>query len=336
MGALLGVELPARGMVRCPFKDHDDVKPSFEVRSPGSRWICYGCDRRGGAIDLVMAIQDMSFIEAKRWLAEKTGMSMNGRRSRVPVRAVRFASTRVLVPPAEEVAFETAPDHELYAALLARAPLQASGKNYLHERRLTDPIIARFRIGQMPGAEAIEELICLYGFARVQGAGLLTQKSTPQRPRSTFSRGALLFPYFEAGSIVFFQARLMCDPATKSQWCNLSRRRRRIYNADVLARRDIQRIAICEGVIDVLSAAELKMEAVGLIGVSAGFSREQFVRLRGKQVDLLLDWDQAGEKRARTMLREMQRFGITATRKSRPSISAKDINDYLREVRGLL
>lgn len=332
VGDLLGLRLPARGMARCPFIEHNDAKPSFEVRSAGRRWICYGCNRRGGAIDLVRAIQSTSFMEARRWLAEKTGMPMDGRRSRAVLHRARPAFTRVSITPAEDAASEAAPDHELYAALLARAPLQASGKGYLHGRSITDATITRFRIGQMPSAEVMRDLIGLYGFARVQTAGLLTLKSTPKQPRPIFLQGALLFPYFERGSIVLFQARIISDHAEGKQWRNLSHRQRRIYNADVLAQPDVRQVAICEGAIDVLSAAELGREAVGLIGVSSNFSTAQLVQLRGKQVDLLLDWDQAGEKRARTMLREMQRFGIAVTRKARPSVSAKDVNDYLREV----
>lgn len=72
---------------------------------------------------------------------------------------------------------------------------------------------------------------------------------------------------------------------------------------------------------------------LGLIGVSGRLSNAQLMQLRGKQVHLLLDWDPAGEERSRVLLKEMRTFGIAATRKTRPSLTAKDVNDYLREVR---
>lgn len=321
-------------MARCPFIGHEDGKPSFEVRSAGRRWICYGCDLRGGAIDLVMEIQGTSFIEARRWLAEKIGMIASGRRRRAVVRRDRPSLTQAPQTRAEGMASETGPDHELYAALLARAPLQSDGRDYLRSRSLNDATTGRFHVGQMPGAEAIRDLIRSYGFERVEAAGLLTKRSTPEWARPIFPKGALLFPYFEAPSIVYLQARIIFGPVDGGRWRNLNYRQRRIYNTDILARSDVQQISVCEGVIDVLSAAQLKREAVGLIGVSARFSSSQLILLRGKQVDLLLDWDQAGEKRAHSMLTEMRRFGIAATRKTRPSASAKDVNDYLREVSG--
>lgn len=331
VGNLLGLKLPSKGMARCPFPSHNDGKPSFEVRGGGRRWICYSCDRRGGAIDLVMEVRGHSFPEAKRWLAEKSGFGVDGRNPRSYAFQKRMAN--IPAPTACDAA-ETPPDHALYAAFLAHAPLAASGQNYLQQRGLNDATITRFGIGQMPSIEALRALIRLFGFARVEAAGVLTQKSTPDRFWPIFPQGSLLFPYFEAEAITYLQARLISDQADGSRWRNLNHRRRRLYNSNVLARPDVRRVAICEGAIDVLSAAQLGREAIGLIGVSARLSDAELTALRGRQVDLLLDWDTAGDKRAVTLLRELNRFGIAATRKARPSPSANDVNDYLREVSG--
>jgi DNA primase len=331
VGELLGLKLPAKGMARCPFPSHEDSKPSFEVRSAGRRWICYSCNRRGGAIDLVMAVRNLTFIEAKRWLAIEIGMVSDGQRSR-PMK--RFTRAKPVVPPNSTDGSETPPDDVVYAALLAQAPLAASGRSYLQGRGLDSTMIARFRIGQMPGPTPIRELVRSYGFARVDAAGLLTKKSTPGRFRPIFPEGSLLFPYFEGKSIVYLQARLISENDRGGRWRNLNHRRRRIYNSDVIKRVDLQRIGICEGAIDVISATQLGHEAIGLIGVSAGLSNDQLIALRGKQVDLLLDWDVAGDERAQTMLEQLRRYGIAATRKLRPSPKSKDINDYLRQVSG--
>ncbi len=333
VGNFLGLRLPLKGMTRCPFVGHKDSNPSFEVRGRGHRWICYSCDRRGGAIDLVMEVRGLSFIEAKRWLIQKTGIS-SARRHSVP--SVRRVAATVAPAPYHTAnqAPEAPPDHELYAALLARAPLNASGRDYLRGRSLNDEIISRFAIGQMPGEAVVSDLIRLYGFMRVEAAGLLTQKSSPERPWPIFPQGALLFPYIEGDAITYLQARIVSRQGEGSRWRNLNSRKRRVYNADVLTQSGILRVAICEGVIDVMSATQLGYEAIGLIGVSAKLSNTQIIALRGKQVDLLLDWDTAGKKRARTMLGELARFGIAATRKTRPSARATDVNDYLREVSG--
>ena len=331
VGNLLGLKLPSRGMVRCPFPNHDDGKPSFEVRGGGRRWICYSCDRHGGSIDLVMEVRGLSFPNAMQWLAERSGFGVEGRN----LRSYAFQNRIATIPASTACdAAETPPDHAFYAAFLAHAQLAASGQNYLQQRGLNDATITRFGIGQMPSFDVLRSLIRLFGFARIEAAGLLTQKSTPDRFWSIFPQDSLLFPYFEAGEIAYFQARVISDQADGSRWRNLNHRQRRLYNSDILARPDVRRVAICEGAIDVISAAQFGRGAIGLIGVSARLSDAELTALRGRQVDLLLDWDTAGDKRAVTLLRELKRFGIAATRKARPSPAASDVNDYLREVSG--
>lgn len=331
VGDLLGIKLPATGMAHCPLPGHEDGTPSFEVRSGGRRWICYGCNQRGGAIDLVKSYYGMTFIKAKRWLWEKSDL---GTPRGVPNRKPAMLKPRgrtAMAADMPNVEKEAPPDHKLYAALLAKAPLLRTGADYLHDRGFQDAVIAHFRIGQMPGTAVVRSLLKEFGFARVEVAGLLTKNSMPHKYWPILPEGALLFPYMESGQITYFQARIFDGRAKNDRWRNLNHRRRRIYNADVLSNPDIRRVAICEGAMDVISAAQLGHQAIGLIGVTAGLSPAEIISLRGRQVDLLLDWDPAGEQRAAMLRKEFARFGVAATRKSAPLSGAKDVNDYLRE-----
>jgi hypothetical protein len=49
-----GITVPAEGrrLIACPL--HDDDTPSFRAFDRG--WRCFGCDRRGGLLDLVVAL----------------------------------------------------------------------------------------------------------------------------------------------------------------------------------------------------------------------------------------------------------------------------------------
>jgi DNA primase len=332
VGNLLGIKLPAKGMARCPLPNHDDGTPSFEVRHQGRRWVCYACDLSGGAIDLVMAYNGMEFMEAKKWLAEKSGYYGSSERS---FRRTRHSKTIIQPPHSENDAAtdETPPDHNVYKELLVRSPLRETGIKYLQNRGLSKPVIDRFSIGQMPNFNAIQEFVGEAGFDRIRTSGLLTKQSTPDRFWPILPPTAILFPFFEDGKISYFQSRGIDDSDKSNRWRNLNHRRRRIYNIDALKSSSIGRIAICEGVLDALSSIQLGCEAIGFIGVSATLSESEMTSLRGKQVDLLLDWDDAGEKRASELRNELARFGVAATRKTAPRSGAKDVNDFLREGR---
>ena len=71
-----------------------------------------------------------------------------------------------------------------------------------------------------------------------------------------------------------------------------------------------------------------------MMGVSATLAPEQMERLRGREVNILLDWDTAGEARSAKLQAEMRLFGIASTRKRRPSATATDLNEYLMERKG--
>ena len=194
--------------------------------------------------------------------------------------------------------------------------------------------IEHFQIGQISGSGAIDEIVRAFGFDRTSAAGLLTKRSTPQRHYLIFPNNSLLFPYLTDAGIVYFQSRSIDDSATGSRWRNLNHRRRRLFNESILDDSSVKSIAICEGVMDTLSAYELNIEAVGLIGVSAELTKEQNLKLKTKKsVQILLDWDKKGEERSNQLMLDLQRFGISAVRKVKPSLEINDLNDYLRKKR---
>ena len=201
---------------------------------------------------------------------------------------------------------------------------------YLRDRGLSDATISRFRIGQLPDPrKLLEVLISLFGHRRTEAAGLLTKSSTSRNRQLMFPQQSLLFPFFENDDLVYLQVRLLHDSESRGRWRNLNDRKRRIYNIDAISLVNRKPIAICEGVMDALSAIELGYDAIGLGGVNTRLSDDQIRRLRQRDVTILFDWDRAGEDRAATLQQELRNRGIASTRKGRPSPDVKDVNDYL-------
>ena len=323
----LGLQLPLRGMVRCPFDDHDDRNPSFEVKRSGNRWICYGCNRRGGSIDFVKTYKVLEFLEAKRWLATRAGMN-----SSTSPRPRTSIPSKPAKPSQKDDDSKTPPDHEVYEQLLQLALLQASGHKYLIERGISSKTIAAFSIGQVTNTNMIlKKLLRAYGFMRLNNAGLLTTKSSLRDARLIFPDSSLLFPFFEHCRVAYLQARVINSANSTGKWRNLNHRTPRIYNVDALIDSEADTLSICEGVIDTLSAFELGHIAIGLLGINATLSTEQLIKLRGRQVNILLDWDPPGDAKSAELKQQMRRFGIVSTRKNRPSTKGYDLNDYLVE-----
>lgn len=329
--SILGVRLLSPHGNRCPFSDHDDKNPSFQILPNGTYWICYGCDRRGGAIDFVKTYLGINFLEAKKILHDadvhpgRVFGSLQGKR--------RQKSLNKNIKAGSPLLDETPPDNDLYETFLNQNPLQTAGKLYLNSRMISDLTIHQNRIGQISNSNTkMSNLIDNYGFNRVQASGLLTKRSSVSNWRSAFSDNSILFPYLDQGKVVYFQSRLLNVEDKSQRWRNLTGRRHQLYNLDGL-NSGAKKIGICEGVVDTLSAIELGYSAVGLMGVGASFTEENILSLIGKSVDILLDWDAQGENKSKQLLHELRSKGVAAVRMNLNDTSINDLNDFLVKAR---
>lgn len=332
IAAWLGVILPKTGNAHCPFPDHEDQTPSFEIKSSGIYWICYGCNRKGGAIDFVKEYNHVDFLTAKQWLENKINDG----------RSIASTHRKTILKKNEE---PTKPSYmldsseyiDIYNYLLTLCPLLKSGSKYLISRGISAETISAFNVAQMPsGYNVLKKLLGQFGFARIYASGLLTKKSTIDAPRIIFPWNSVIFPFFEGGKVVYLQARALDGEEKYGKWRNLNSQPKRIYNIDAITQNSKRPFAICEGVIDTLSAIELGYDAVGMMGWAAKFTPDQIRSLRKKEVEILLDWDEKGEKGAQQLREELNQYGVVSIRKKLPSTTATDLNEYLKEKRGLV
>ena len=266
-----------------------------------------------------MAAKSVDFSGATKWLADLVGG--NGSSTRI----AQVTATEDARKPA---IIEGPPDVEVYDALLSASPLAPSGIAYLAGRAIGEATMTRFRIGQIADSRSVaRRLSTRFGYERVAAANLFSLRATPDAPALTFRTDQILIPFFEDGRCVYFQSRA-CGDATEGRWFNL-RRRHRLFNVDALSDPKVSRIAICEGVTDCLSASELGMTPLGLVGASAALPDERAVLLRGKQVDIFADNDARGLDLAKRLQTQLAKAGVVATRRFLPP-GMKDLNEFLK------
>jgi len=74
------VELKKGGADRlvavCPFPEHDDRSPSFNINVSGNLYYCHGCGRGGDAIRYVQETQSVTFPEAVEILADRFAIAL--------------------------------------------------------------------------------------------------------------------------------------------------------------------------------------------------------------------------------------------------------------------
>jgi DNA primase len=124
----------------CPF--HAEKTPSFSVHATRQFYHCFGCGASGDVLSFVQKIENITFPETVRLIAQKLG---------VPMPKVTFSS------PAEarEAKIRTSllEIHERATAFFQdclKRPEGAHAREYLKNRGLDDATIQTFRIGYAP------------------------------------------------------------------------------------------------------------------------------------------------------------------------------------------
>jgi DNA primase len=124
----------------CPF--HGEKTPSFSVHATRQFYHCFGCHESGDVFKFIQKIENITFPEAVRLVAQKLGLSLPKASYSTPGEAKEARLRGQLMEVHEQaVAF--------FQECLRR-PEGARAREYLKGRGLDDSTIAQFRIGYAP------------------------------------------------------------------------------------------------------------------------------------------------------------------------------------------
>jgi len=189
-------------MACCPF--HQEKSPSFSVSPSKDIFYCFGCAKGGSVFNFVMEMERVSFPEAVRIVAEKSGVA-------VPVMEQdnKFEARR---KEADEVVELNAWALEFWEAQLADGGAEGrAAREYAEGRGISDETRQVFRLGYAPNSwDALGLHLKHKGAtaAQVERSGLVVKKETG----GSYDRfrGRLIFPVMDAqGRAVAFGARAM-------------------------------------------------------------------------------------------------------------------------------
>jgi DNA primase len=124
----------------CPF--HDEKTPSFGVHATKQFYYCFGCQASGDVFSFVQKVENITFPEAVRLVAQKLGVPMPKVSFSSPEEA-REAKLRMALLDVHERAVT------FFQECLKR-PEGANAREYLKSRGLDQETIARFHIGYAP------------------------------------------------------------------------------------------------------------------------------------------------------------------------------------------
>jgi DNA primase len=124
----------------CPF--HNEKTASFSVHATRQFYHCFGCGASGDVFSFVQKIENITFPEAVRAIAQKLGIALPKVSYSSPAEA-KGAQLRTALLEIHERACAYFQDY-------LRRPEGARAREYLKGRGLDEKTIARFRIGYAP------------------------------------------------------------------------------------------------------------------------------------------------------------------------------------------
>ena len=276
---------------RCPF--HDERTPSFSVNAPDKLYYCFGCGKGGDVVSFVRETENLDFVEAIEFLAERFRIQLEYEESSPAADDARRHRERLFAVLDQAATFF---ERHLWDSD-AGEPVRA----YLASRSLGEAVAKEFRLGLSPGrglaAKAKEK-----GFvdAELRAAGLVNQRGSDYFPPR------LMFPLADArGRIIGFQARkLREDDPLRGKYVNspegeLFHKSAILYGLHLarpaIAKED--RAVVVEGNTDVIALRQAGLEpVVASMGTALTDAHLRELSRLTKRLYLCFDSDAAGEE----------------------------------------
>jgi DNA primase len=278
----------------CPF--HQEKTPSFVISPERQIWHCFGaCQDGGDVIKFLMKWENVTFFEALRELANKTGVSLKkvSLEDRIWKKKERLITLNQL-------------SSEFYQYILNKTRFGKKGLEYLDSRGIRPQVAKKFQIGYAPNSwNSLLQFLKKkkYGEEEINDTGLLVKGE-----RGGFYdrfRGRLVFPIKDPrGNVVGFSGRNLEDKNTTAKYINtpetlLYHKRETLFGLDVTKEgiKKEKNAFIVEGEFDMIIPYQYGFTNFVAIKGSA-LTREQLMLLKRytDKVTLALDADAAGEE----------------------------------------
>ncbi|XZE51935.1 DNA primase [Planctomycetaceae bacterium SH139] len=292
-------------VARCPW--HDDRRPSLLINQERQTWRCWVCDIGGDVFSYIMRRDGVTFPEALQLLGEQAGIPVDQLRGQHAAEPGSKDDKATLL-----AALRWAVDQ--FTRCFAAAPEAAAARQYAESRGITPASIEKFQIGYAP--ESWDWLLKQAEKAGFSGpvmhaCGLAEARKTGEGFYDMF-RNRLLFPIFDLpGRPIALGGRVLPGgEGHGGKYINgretlLFSKSKQLYGLnwarDAIGKQN--QVLVMEGYTDVLAANQAGIEtAVAVLGTALGPHHIRILKRFVDSVVLVLDGDQAGQRRADEVL----------------------------------
>ncbi len=302
----------------CPF--HTEKTGSFSVNEPKQFFHCFSCGRGGNVFKFLMEIEDLTFPEAVYRTAELAGIELDAKY--LPQNVAGAEDTQSETGKLKRLYAQAG---QLYHHILVNTKLGQPALDYLHERGLSDELIAEFQLGYAPQAEILQAFFHekkLDDYQTLRKSGLFSEREGEDLAERFNDR--IMFPIRDqTGSIIAFSGRLLIPDKKLPKYLNspegiLFNKRKVLFNFDKAKKtiRHESKVYLFEGFMDVLAAWRAGIKN-GVASMGTSLTSEQIYLLEQTASKLYICYDgdlpgRKATKRALELIAPLSKFELGA------------------------
>lgn len=305
----------------CPF--HGEKTPSFNIYTESGSFYCFGCGAGGDVITFIMKIENLDYVEAVKFLAQRAGMEMPENTYDDSLSKLRM---RIYEANREAARF-------FHATLLLQRG--QSGLNYLRGRALSDRTIRHFGLGF---ADDDWNSLCNHlknkGFSEyeIYSANLAFKRKNGNGIYDRFVN-RVMFPIIDLrGNVIAFGGRIMTDE--KPKYLNTSdtpvfKKSENLFSLNNAKSSGTRTLILCEGYMDVIALNQAGFtNAVATLGTALTNEQAVLMKRYADEVIICYDADGAGQKATARAIDILRNAGLPIKILTVPS--GKDPDEFIR------
>ena len=306
----------------CPF--HNENTPSFTVTPSKQLFHCFGCGAAGNVYSFVMQMENYSFYEAIKFLAERINYTLPENDKNPP----DFIDNKKELYEINKISARF-----FYDNLISDAG--RSTREYLKSRGLTTNICKKFGLGY-----SLNQWDKLYNHLLSKGftldtmlrAGLVI-KNNNNKIYDRF-RNRLMFPIFDSSNkVVGFGGRALLDEEPKylnSPETAIFDKSKNLYGINFARLSRSKELLLVEGYMDVISLYQGGFaNGVASLGTAFNDHHARALRKYADTIIIIFDNDKAGSAATLKAIKILQKNGLKT--KIVTLNHAKDPDEYLKK-----
>jgi DNA primase len=285
----------------CPF--HNEKTPSFNVSVSRNIYKCFGCGKGGNSINFLMEAQQLSYVEALKYLAQKYNVTIE----EDYVSEEQRKDDEIKHSMQESILIANAFAQRYYTSYMLETDEGKIGLAYFKERGFSNATIEKFQLGFAPdGMRTFSDHAVASGYQIdiLEKAGLA---SIRENYHLDFFRNRAMIPIHNLmGKVIAFGGRILKKDEKSPKYINTPESevyvKSKIVYGIFQAKNSIRKKDECylvEGYTDVISLAQNEIEnVVASSGTSLTHDQIRLIKRFTNNITMLYDGDNAGIKAA--------------------------------------